>query len=82
MCTGMEIAALVSAAATTYSAVSASSSKPAPVMGDPAADAARAADLASQDAAKAKLESRRRMRANSLLSAYSDDDPGKATLGA
>lgn len=53
-------------------------------------DASAAAAQAEQDAAKASLERRRRVRANSLLSAYGGaGDPndvttqaGKATLGA
>lgn len=56
--------------------------KPKAMTSDPVADAARAADLASQDAARAKLDQRRRSRANSLLAAYSGDEQGKATLGA
>lgn len=59
-----------------------SGSKPKAVASDPVADAAKAADKAAQDAASAKLESSRRIRANSLLSAYSQDPAAKQTLGA
>lgn len=53
---------------------------------DSGPDPQKVADQAAQDAAKAKLEQRRRIRANSLLSQYSGEDQaqlqaGKATLG-
>lgn len=86
MCTGAEAllgAQIFGGAATGLSAIkSVFSDGPKATTSDPAADAAKAADKASQEAARAKLESRRRTRANSLLSAYSDDEAGKATLGA
>ncbi|MCC7081993.1 MAG: hypothetical protein IT530_15065 [Burkholderiales bacterium] len=86
MCTGAELlmgAQIFGGVAGGVSALSgALGDKPKAMTSDPAADAARASDLASQDAAKAKLDTRRRARANSLLSAYSGDEQGKATLGA
>lgn len=83
MCTGVEIAGIVSAAASTAAAVHSMSQKPTASLSDPAADAAKARDQAAQEAAKASLDARRRSRANSLLSSYAaDDSAGKATLGA
>lgn len=86
MCTGAEAllgAQIFGGVASGLGAVkSLMSDGPKAVATDPAADAAKAADKAAQDAARAKLESRRRTRANSLLSAYSEDEAGKATLGA
>lgn len=85
MCTGLELLTGVGSALSGGAALkSAFSSKPTVNATDPAADAAKAADKAAQDAAKASLDSRRRARANSLLStAYSESETaGKATLGA
>lgn len=86
MCTGAELlmgAQIFGGVASGVSALTgAFGDKPKASTANPAADAAKAADMASQEAARAKLDQRRRSRANSLLSAYSTDEQGKSTLGA
>jgi hypothetical protein len=71
MCTGLEIAALVGAAATTATTVNSFMNKPEqPAVVQPGPDQATIDTQAAQEAQGAKLAQQRRARANSLLSSY------------